>query len=300
MAYNNRPDASTAFTFDNDDRFVNQQPKGPDPLSANWSYDSAIDLFSLNTMLPETFPLDIPNDMLLDPKDFPTDLFAPPADISGFAISHSGEDSLSSDQESEDQPWSPAYRVSSLDSTTPDAPTVSPRSTEKPTTRRRTTTQKREQATRWSSSPEMTPQEYPVTSQATTSPAPAPVSPPAASTSRKNSSRSLSTDSQTATGRNAAKRAAHNIIEKRYRTNMNAKFVALEKAMSGSGVQKPTKGGSGPASLKKSEILTNAIAYMQELQDQNAALQKELALLKQNLLPGGLWRHNKENDKFRT
>ncbi|KAK9544265.1 hypothetical protein V6Z79_009935 [Aspergillus fumigatus] len=297
MAYNNRPDASTAFTFDNDDRFVNQQPKGPDPLSANWSYDSAIDLFSLNTMLPETFPLDIPNDMLLDPKDFPTDLFAPPADISGFAISHSGEDSLSS--ESEDQPWSPAYRVSSLDSTTPDAPTVSPRSTEKPATRRRTTTQKREQATRWSSSPEMTPQEYPVTSQATTSPAPAPVSPPAASTSRKNS-RSLSTDSQTATGRNAAKRAAHNIIEKRYRTNMNAKFVALEKAMSGSGVQKPTKGGSGPASLKKSEILTNAIAYMQELQDQNAALQKELALLKQNLLPGGLWRHNKENDKFRT
>lgn len=299
MAYNNRPDASTAFTFDNDDRFVNQQPKGPDPLSANWSYDSAIDLFSLNTMLPETFPLDIPNDMLLDPKDFPTDLFAPPADISGFAISHSGEDSLSSDQESEDQPWSPAYRVSSLDSTTPDAPTVSPRSTEKPATRRRTTTQKREQATRWSSSPEMTPQEYPVTSQATTSPAPAPVSPPAASTSRKNS-RSLSTDSQTATGRNAAKRAAHNIIEKRYRTNMNAKFVALEKAMSGSGVQKPTKGGSGPASLKKSEILTNAIAYMQELQDQNAALQKELALLKQNLLPGGLWRHNKENDKFST
>ncbi|GIK07783.1 hypothetical protein Aspvir_003451 [Aspergillus viridinutans] len=298
MAYN-RPDASTAFTFDNDDRFVNQQPKGPDPLSANWSYDSAIDLFSLNTMLPETFPLDIPNDMLLDPKDFPVDLFAPPADISGFAISHSGEDSLSSDLESDDQPWSPACRVSSLDSATIDAPAVSPRTSEKPTTRRRTTTQKREQATRWSSSPEMTPQEYPVTSQATASPAPAPVSPPAASTSRKNS-RSLSTDSQTATGRNAAKRAAHNIIEKRYRTNMNAKFVALEKAMYGSRVQKPTKGGSGPASLKKSEILTNAIAYMQELQDENAALQKELALLKQNLLPGGLWRHNKESDRFRT
>ncbi|RHZ50288.1 hypothetical protein CDV55_100760 [Aspergillus turcosus] len=286
MAY--RSDASTAFTFDNDDRFVNQQPKGPDPLSANWSYDSAIDLFSLNTMLPETLSLDIPNDMLLNPKDFPVDLFAPPADISGFAISHSGEDSLSSDLESDDQPWSPACRVSSLDSAT-DAPAVSPRTIEKPTTRRRTTTQKREQAARWSSSPEITSQESPVPSQATPS---APVSPPA-STSRKNS-RSLSTDSQTATGRNAAKRAAHNIIEKRYRTNMNAKFVALEKAMSSSGVQKPTKGGSGPASLKKSEILTNAIAYMQELQDENAALQKELALLKQNLLPGGLWRHSKE------
>lgn len=93
MAYN-RPDAAMAF-FD-EDRFVPQQPKGPDPLSANWSYDSAIDLFSLNTMLPETFPMDVPNDMLLDPKDFPVDLFAPPADISGFAISHSGEDSVSS------------------------------------------------------------------------------------------------------------------------------------------------------------------------------------------------------------
>lgn len=100
--------------------------------------------------------------------------------------------------------------------------------------------------------------------------------------------RSLSGDSQsstgpaTTTGRNAAKRAAHNIIEKRYRTNMNAKFVALEKAMCG-GVQKPTKGGS--ASLKKSEILTNAIAYMHELQEENKAIQKELAMYKQGLIP---------------
>lgn len=69
-------------------------PKGPDPLSANWNYDSAIDLFSLNTMMPENFALDVPNEpMGVDPKDFPADFFAPPPDISGFTISnHSGED----------------------------------------------------------------------------------------------------------------------------------------------------------------------------------------------------------------
>lgn len=90
--------------------------------------------------------------------------------------------------------------------------------------------------------------------------------------------------------RNATKRAAHNVIEKRYRTNMNAKFVALEKAMSGgNGVQKSSRGG-GSASLKKSEILTNAITYMHGLQEENRYLQKELAILKQNLVPGGIWR----------
>jgi hypothetical protein len=66
----------------------------PDPLSANWSYDSAIDLFSLNTMIPEPFPLDIPNDMLWDAKELPADFFAAPTDINGFTVSH--DESLSS------------------------------------------------------------------------------------------------------------------------------------------------------------------------------------------------------------
>lgn len=61
--------------------------------------------------------------------------------------------------------------------------------------------------------------------------------------------------------------------------------------MSSDGVAKTTKGGS--ASLKKSEILTNAVGYIQKLQEENQATQRELALLKQNLLPGGLWRHAK-------
>lgn len=117
---------------------------------------------------------------------------------------------------------------------------------------------------------------------------------------RKPLKRTLSEDSASsgggptgpATGRNAAKRAAHNIIEKRYRTNMNAKFVALEKAMAGAvgtsmsasatAASRPTRGGSS-ASLKKSEILSNAIAYMQELQEANQAMRKEMTLLRQSM-----------------
>lgn len=75
---------------------------------------------------------------------------------------------------------------------------------------------------------------------------------------------------------------------------MNAKFVALEKSIAptSTGVHKPAKGGHA-ASLKKSEILSNAIAYIQELQQENKALRKEMMVLKQNLLPGGIWRHSK-------
>ncbi|PYI11898.1 hypothetical protein BO78DRAFT_381943 [Aspergillus sclerotiicarbonarius CBS 121057] len=298
MAYH-RPDA---FTLADDERMYMNHPspltrpndtftKGPDPLSANWNYDSAIDLFSLNTMIPETFPLEMSNEMMnLDPKDFPTDFFAPPPDISGFTISnHSGEDaascgSLSSDLESDDQSWSPT-RISPIEPIHMELPKPASRSA-KTSTRRKTVQPKREAATRWSSSPEITPQDYPA---ASVSPPPAPASPVNCKTTRSDSNASTG-PAQTATGRNAAKRAAHNIIEKRYRTNMNAKFVALEKAMCG-GVQKPTKGGS--ASLKKSEILTNAITFMQELQEENKALQKELAILKQSMVPNGMWRHSK-------
>ncbi|KAB8073054.1 hypothetical protein BDV29DRAFT_176199 [Aspergillus leporis] len=266
-------------------------PKGPDPLTANWNYDSAIDLFSLNTMMPENFALDVPNEPMMgvDPKDFPADFFAPPPDISGFTISnHSGEDagSITSDLESDDQSWSPTYA----------APADMLAASGRLSTRRKVTpTVKRE--TTWSSSPELAPQEYP----AHTSPQPAPASPP---TNRK-MTRTMSADSNASTGqttttatngRNAAKRAAHNIIEKRYRTNMNAKFVALEKAMCG-GVQKSSKSGS--TSLKKSEILTNAIAYMQELQEENKALRKELAMVKQNMIPSGMWRHTKGAEAYR-
>jgi len=136
-------------------------------------------------------------------------------------------------------------------------------------------------STRWSSSPEIKPQDR---------------------TDKRRKTRSLSGDStssvapaaarQDPQGRNAAKRAAHNIIEKRYRTNMNAKFLALEKAISPAGVQRSSRAGAG--SLKKSEILSNALAYIERIQQENLAVQKELALLKQGLVPGGMWRTSKQ------
>lgn len=96
------------------------------------------------------------------------------------------------------------------------------------------------------------------------------------------------------------KKAAHNAIEKRYRTNMNAKFVALGGAIPSfrtrplvnstgvKGVRKSVRDGSQPQN--KSEILTNALAYIQELQEENRLLQTELNVLKDNLLPGSIWR----------
>lgn len=147
----------------------------------------------------------------------------------------------------------------------------------KPNTR--SSSQRTASSARWSSSPETKPQEYPTPTPKTTG--------------RK--SRSLSHDSNRSSSqdpqmRNAAKRAAHNVIEKRYRTNMNAKFLALEKAVSPAGVAKQSRAGAG--SLKKSEILSNALSYFESIQQENEALNKELALLKQNLLPGAMWRHN--------
>lgn len=77
---------------------------------------------------------------------------------------------------------------------------------------------------------------------------------------------------------------------------MNAKFVALEKAV----LQRPaaqggkTVSGDGDSvALKKSEILSNAIACIHDLRDENAALRKQLEIMRQNLLPGGLWRYGK-------
>ena len=115
--------------------------------------------------------------------------------------------------------------------------------------------------------------------------------------------------------RNAAKRAAHNVIEKRYRTNMNAKFVALEKAIaagpvsvSASASTSASVPGAGPdagnakaksgssASLKKSEILSNAIAYMHQMQEENRYLHREIAVLKQGYVGSaagggaGIWK----------
>ncbi|KAJ5594654.1 uncharacterized protein N7459_000862 [Penicillium hispanicum] len=269
--------------------------KASDPLPGHWSYDSAIDLFSLNPVDMDPVSFDFADSLANpDSKDLFLDPFETPTGISGFSVPNAEDTvSLSSDLDSDDQSWSTGMRHS-VDSAASETPAMDNQPS-KPVTRS-SQSQLRSQpqshrstsSTRWSSSPEIKPQEY--------------VASRAEKTSSGRKTRSFSHDShrsstsQDPQTRNAAKRAAHNVIEKRYRTNMNAKFLALEKAISPAGVHKQPpaqapRGGTG--SLKKSEILTNALVYIEGVQQENQALHKELALLKQNLLPGGIWRHGK-------
>lgn len=261
--------------------------KGPDPLSGSLGYDSAIDLFSMNN-IPDTF-MDLP------PASFEPNYFSDPfaaADI-GFAISnnstedmvsyqspsvsymttvyHPTQTHISQDLDSDDQMWSPTCPTGSVE---PAMPTSTGEQTPEVQACFSPAQCKRESVSTQSS------EEHPERS-----PSPQP---------SKRMSRTRPKDLTQPHARNAAKRAAHNVIEKRYRTNMNAKFVALEKATSG-GVQK-TKRESG--SLKKSEILANAIAYVQRMQEENKALQKEVSLLRQDPQNPRGWRP-KRGEMFR-
>lgn len=263
--------------------FFNRASDPSDPLAANWSYDSAIDMFALNPTDMEPVSFDFADNLTnLESKDLFADPFTGSSGISGFSIPMAEDAaSLSSELDSDDQSWQSAAARQSIDSNAfeiqANEPAILTRSQPEMKTR---------SSTRWSSSPDFK-QEEVSTPQPTKS----------ASTSTSRKTRSFSQDSNRSSGsqdpqmRNAAKRAAHNIIEKRYRTNMNAKFVSLEQAISPSRVQKHTKVGAG--SLKKSEILTNALSYIDGIQQENQALHKELAMLKQNMVPGGMWRPNK-------
>ncbi|KAH8701799.1 hypothetical protein BGW36DRAFT_394608 [Talaromyces proteolyticus] len=135
---------------------------------------------------------------------------------------------------------------------------------------------------------------------------------PSHSTSRPGRSSTASGTDPTAAMKR--KKAAHNAIEKRYRTNMNAKFLALGNAIPRPGpfaTQLASNKGSRKHSLcqsrdpgavgegaqqqqqNKSEILTNALSYIHELQEENSRLKGELMVLKENLLPRGgnvMWR----------
>ncbi|KAJ5979620.1 hypothetical protein N7481_006918 [Penicillium waksmanii] len=294
MAAFSRPNPMSTLTAE-DERYLNQQlspqtrpmemfpgTKGTDPLPVNWTYDSAIDLFSVNPADMDPVSFDFSEMTNADTKDLFMDPFGTPTAINGFTMP-AGDDAISpsSEIDSDDQSWSTGARQS-IDLALPE-PSVNP-------SKRITRNASHSSSARWSSSPDIKTEEYtaPRTQKQST-----------ATTSSGRKTRSLSQDSNHSTNqdpqtRNAAKRAAHNIIEKRYRTNMNAKFLSLEKAISPAGVHKQTS-RAGAGSLKKSEILTNALTYIDNVQQENQALHKELALLKQNLLPGGIWRHSKQS-----
>lgn len=232
--------------------------QGPDPLNDDWTYDSAIDLFAWNPILPDPFTFDLPDD-LMEPKHLsgPFSGLAMPEDVSesvsvgaSFRCMFMYIELTSQDPESDDQPWSPPTHTATDTSSPP-------------------TTQ---------SSPEITPKDAP--------------------TQGSRSRRPRRRSNKAAPVRSAAKRAAHNVIEKRYRTNMNAKFVALEEAIAAGPARvaehsENAKSKAGSASLKKSEILSNAIAYMHQLQEENRYLHKEIAVLRQGYFGtggAGIWR----------
>ncbi|KAL1975179.1 hypothetical protein VTN31DRAFT_3571 [Thermomyces dupontii] len=101
--------------------------------------------------------------------------------------------------------------------------------------------------------------------------------------------------------RHKRKKLAHNIIEKRYRMNMNSKFIALSKALPNMGCSKQRNSSRRSRSSRnnnnnnngeqqqplpnKSEVLANALTYIRQLEAENSSLKKEIAVLKENLLP---------------
>ncbi|GAD94034.1 HLH DNA binding domain protein, putative [Paecilomyces variotii No. 5] len=98
------------------------------------------------------------------------------------------------------------------------------------------------------------------------------------------------------------RKAAHNAVEKRYRTNMNAKFMALGNAIPSLHTNKPnasinSKGTKinikdGRQMKNKSEVLTKALAYIQQLEEEKHIIRNDLCVLRDSVLPGGAWRRS--------
>ncbi|CAL5866713.1 uncharacterized protein PFLUO_LOCUS923 [Penicillium psychrofluorescens] len=242
------------------------------PLSNNWICDNAIDLLASNSTAMNPLSFDVSEKLAdIGPKNFFNDPFAIPVGMNAFTLPVAEDStSVSSGFDSDDQTWS--FTHPSFNSTTSETgssvdqviKTVSAQYNAQPKSR--------------TSSADSTNQNIPNCKSRSLSEEP---------------SYCLSTGNQGPQTRNAAKRAAHNIVEKRYRSNINAKFSSLEKSVSPTSSQKHSlKGRSG--SLKKSEILTNALAYIEKMQQENQALRDELSLLKQDILPGRRWQYSNQ------
>ncbi|KAJ9265154.1 transcriptional regulator family: Helix-loop-helix [Paecilomyces variotii] len=95
------------------------------------------------------------------------------------------------------------------------------------------------------------------------------------------------------------RKIAHNAVERRYRVKMNAKFIALGKAIPSLRAGKPnsslrSKGikvilDDSTMIQNKAEVLTKAVAYIQELEEQRSLLHREICSLRDHLLPRGIW-----------
>ncbi|KAL4889399.1 hypothetical protein BDV59DRAFT_117523 [Aspergillus ambiguus] len=94
------------------------------------------------------------------------------------------------------------------------------------------------------------------------------------------------------TGKPVSRRTAHNRIEKRYRENLSNNFAALERTLqSYYGRDTYLKGVSRKQASRKMAILTDAVNYIEELQDEAATLRIKMQSLRQMLLPHGIWKY---------
>ncbi|KAG2010781.1 hypothetical protein GB937_007547 [Aspergillus fischeri] len=287
MNYYSRASASISWPFQSNSNICFQQSSGmatyPDILPGPQDDNNTIDAFQLRSMLPETITQDPTGNMVLDPEDiFPDEMSGPPETvkfptyISAFRGTAVSSDLSPSEVRSKTQLWPPTScaqqsdRASSdnstLDTTAPSASTDS-------MSRIANTKQQPHNQTRQRSSPR-------TVSQQDLSLVTGVLSPSPSSTPTTKKSGTSSADSQTIKGRKAAKRASHNIIEKRYRTNMNAKFTTLEKVIT-SCRNKQKVSINRPCSMKKCEILTSAIKCIQNLEERNAALSEDVAFLRE-------------------
>ncbi|KAH8689824.1 hypothetical protein BGW36DRAFT_411752 [Talaromyces proteolyticus] len=156
------------------------------------------------------------------------------------------------------------------------------------------------------------------------SPRPRKCSDSTSSSSSFSSSSSLSKPCATSLGRSSTtldtnvdvavkrKRFAHNVIEKRYRTNLNTKFIVLGNSIPQSeafatqlasntrsrkfslcqsqhSAAANTSVGKGAQQQlqSRSEILTNALSYINSLRGENSRLKGELFFLKNEISPNG-------------
>ncbi|KAJ6011361.1 hypothetical protein N7451_002773 [Penicillium sp. IBT 35674x] len=228
-----------------------------------WNYDSIIDFFSMTTT-DASVSFDTVDSLTNgSTDDLSVESFGTESAINGLTMPAKDTVSMSSIFDSDSQSWSIRQSIMT--------PSVSEKQS-KSTTRSSISTQNSSRC--WRSSPEIRPQEYIALHEKSTSSCEA---------------HSLSQDpNQSTTGKDpqmriAAKRAAHNITEKRYRTKINTKFLSLEKAIPPADNHKQSS-RAGTQSLKKSEILTNALAYIESIQQENQALRTELASLKRDML----------------
>lgn len=85
-------------------------------------------------------------------------------------------------------------------------------------------------------------------------------------------------------------KAAHNKVEKRYRSNINAKFAALNNILPLSETMQSLLENQEQADesvqqhRNKGEILSEALRYIKQLQDKSRVLEDEIRILKGNVL----------------